>query len=590
MGSSAGSASASLSNADTVTITGNTTFQNKSGSTITFNDVMVKNATTIATTIAAMNPKGVELTQEDRERLFKMAIMTGLQESYMGTAPNMKDCDDVGIFQERSLVGWYADEATQAANKEKLQDVAYQTTNLVMGHDTIKGYHIFGLLDMKAWRTDPLWKVIADTQRPAEQYRQEYDKWEPVAESLLASFKGLLTGSSQAGCSAGSELLVTHANILSALSPTEFSEDLRTIVAKNPGVIALNEVSKARKAQIHEIAESNGYTMLIGSIQANTILVRNDIGAVTASGEVEVHGKMQGNDERAILWVTIDLGSGTPLTVLTTHALPGIESKGNPSGPKARWEAAVKSFSMFVQLAKEKAAEGMVIGTGDMNVDYARDKREEYPGFPWTAIENRGQGEGLRSTFTLAGLQATGTLGDRNIDYVYGWQSSSSPLKLTGYTIESNVNSDHNFVDATFTTGVEATSSSEYVGAGGTAAGSTARLTATTKAGFLEFRDKFPAVKSIGGWRAGSKVSVSDHPKGMAIDVMIPNYKSAAGKALGDAVAEYAIANASRLKIKYIIWRQRSYKFEYGKKWKQMASRGSDTDNHYDHVHISFQS
>lgn len=104
------------------------------------------------------------------------------------------------------------------------------------------------------------------------------------------------------------------------------------------------------------------------------------------------------------------------------------------------------------------------------------------------------------------------------------------------------------------------------------------------KAAVLAIRAEFPQIVSIGGWRSYSAYS-SDHPSGRAIDIMIPNYKS--NKALGDSVAAFMIANAKTLHVKYIIWRQRYYPISRGT-WSKMANRGSDTQNHMNHVHVSF--
>lgn len=109
------------------------------------------------------------------------------------------------------------------------------------------------------------------------------------------------------------------------------------------------------------------------------------------------------------------------------------------------------------------------------------------------------------------------------------------------------------------------------------------KLNAHGKAVVLDIRANFPQIKTIYGWRSYSAYS-SDHPSGRAIDIMIPSYKS--NKALGDAVAAYVIANSKRLNVRYLIWRQRNYTISRGY-WVSMANRGSDTANHYDHVHVS---
>ena len=54
----------------------------------------------------------------------------------------------------------------------------------------------------------------------------------------------------------------------------------------------------------------------------------------------------------------------------------------------------------------------------------------------------------------------------------------------------------------------------------------------------------------------------------------------------GDRIAECALANQEELGIDYVIWKQR---VNYGDGWERMADRGGITENHYDHVHISFE-
>jgi len=89
-------------------------------------------------------------------------------------------------------------------------------------------------------------------------------------------------------------------------------------------------------------------------------------------------------------------------------------------------------------------------------------------------------------------------------------------------------------------------------------------------------RDNFPQIHSFGGYRPGDM----DHGSGNAVDAMISS------RAQGDAVAEYVMAHAAELDVKYIIWRQRIWYPSSGT-WRGMADRGSITANHYDHVHVS---
>lgn len=95
----------------------------------------------------------------------------------------------------------------------------------------------------------------------------------------------------------------------------------------------------------------------------------------------------------------------------------------------------------------------------------------------------------------------------------------------------------------------------------------------------------WPQITSIGGRR--SEDGYGEHSSGNALDVMIPNYQTPEGKALGDAVASFVAQNATALGLDGFIWRQTSY--GYGGSFtsgKAMGDRGSDTQNHMDHVHI----
>ena len=90
---------------------------------------------------------------------------------------------------------------------------------------------------------------------------------------------------------------------------------------------------------------------------------------------------------------------------------------------------------------------------------------------------------------------------------------------------------------------------------------------------------------NIGGYREGDP---QDHGKGLAVDVMVP-----VGSEVGNQVAQYAVDNISNAGISYVIYRQQFYApvdniYGPANTWNQMPDRGSVTENHYDHVHVSF--
>jgi uncharacterized protein YgiM (DUF1202 family) len=98
-------------------------------------------------------------------------------------------------------------------------------------------------------------------------------------------------------------------------------------------------------------------------------------------------------------------------------------------------------------------------------------------------------------------------------------------------------------------------------------------------------RARFPQITTYYGVR---KDVTPDHPAGRALDIMIPNYKTKAGRALGFQVSAWAKSNARTLHIKYVIWDQHIWNIERDREgWRFMANRGSDSANHKNHVHVT---
>jgi septal ring factor EnvC (AmiA/AmiB activator) len=91
--------------------------------------------------------------------------------------------------------------------------------------------------------------------------------------------------------------------------------------------------------------------------------------------------------------------------------------------------------------------------------------------------------------------------------------------------------------------------------------------------------------RAVGGWVVG------EHPKGRACDFMVDANGSMPPQDQIDrgwAIAEWARENAEDLGIMYVIYRQQIWDVRRGDTgWRDMADRGSITENHFDHVHIS---
>ncbi|MEV5890434.1 coiled-coil domain-containing protein [Nonomuraea fuscirosea] len=100
-------------------------------------------------------------------------------------------------------------------------------------------------------------------------------------------------------------------------------------------------------------------------------------------------------------------------------------------------------------------------------------------------------------------------------------------------------------------------------------------------------QQRFQVPYGIGCYRAIQ--DGGEHPLGRACDFMLSRggaFPSGAELKRGDEIAAWAIKNAKRLGIMYIIYRQRIWHTRTGG-WRTMSDRGGTTANHYDHPHIS---
>ena len=122
-------------------------------------------------------------------------------------------------------------------------------------------------------------------------------------------------------------------------------------------------------------------------------------------------------------------------------------------------------------------------------------------------------------------------------------------------------------------------------GSGGGSAGSSKGLKPNGVKVLNAVRENWPQIKTIGTVRPDA---LPDHPSGRALDLMIPNYKSKAGKKLGHDLSRWLQKRHTELGINYIIWDQHIWNVQRDSQgWRSMASRGSDSANHKNHVHVT---
>lgn len=101
----------------------------------------------------------------------------------------------------------------------------------------------------------------------------------------------------------------------------------------------------------------------------------------------------------------------------------------------------------------------------------------------------------------------------------------------------------------------------------------------------------FPKLTDFQGF--GERSGHSDHPAGYAVDFMIADYRSPAGRASGWQVAQWMRAHAKELGIKYVIWDMKTWSVDQDQAgWRPYTRYGPNPDDnkgHRNHVHVSLQ-
>lgn len=97
---------------------------------------------------------------------------------------------------------------------------------------------------------------------------------------------------------------------------------------------------------------------------------------------------------------------------------------------------------------------------------------------------------------------------------------------------------------------------------------------------------QFPQIREIGGYRANGGGS-NDHPSGHALDIMVPGWDTAEGKALGDQINQFLHQNADSLGIDSTIWQD--FWAPVGGGGKKLGREGAN-EGHYNHIHAKVKS
>lgn len=104
----------------------------------------------------------------------------------------------------------------------------------------------------------------------------------------------------------------------------------------------------------------------------------------------------------------------------------------------------------------------------------------------------------------------------------------------------------------------------------------------------------FPQITSMGGKRSSSSstCAFSDHCIGLAVDFMIPRWRTADGNALGWRIAKWVQDHAEELNVSYVIRDRRKWNPSAGNSWRPYThpyGNSNPTLAHRDHVHVSVE-
>lgn len=91
-------------------------------------------------------------------------------------------------------------------------------------------------------------------------------------------------------------------------------------------------------------------------------------------------------------------------------------------------------------------------------------------------------------------------------------------------------------------------------------------------------------ITNIGMYRSPDRFN--EHSSGEAADIMIggDSKNNPALTQLGNRIAGFALGNAAQFGVQYVLWQQKQWNPDGSS--SPMEDRGSDTQNHFDHVHI----
>lgn len=240
--------------------------------------------------------------------------------------------------------------------------------------------------------------------------------------------------------------------------------DFARLLKRKPDIITLQEMASAKKRrQIREqyldceTCTYDGYLPQPPTPGSTPVIWNSDrfrlLGARTVKVTEPTYVGKRGAGpstirSKYINWVRLrDLVTGRAINVLNNHLVPSVQGgKGGPNNNKRRvaiYRKHMEALSALVYRIHQ-AKVGIVVVTGDFNVNYRKDRVLKPYVFPYRQLGKRG----MRASYEFLGLPRMGTHtlkggnSTRLIDYVY---LDNRPKVLTPkkQRIVRNMSSDH---------------------------------------------------------------------------------------------------------------------------------------------------
>lgn len=479
------------------------------------------------------------------------------------------DHDSVGIFQQRPASGW--------GDPLAIMDIGYAASAFFGGPDGPNSGSPAGLLDHPGWENRPKGEVAQDVQVSA--FPDRYAAWESAAAELLDVVHG--AGDDGDGNDCGDEAPpqsegydVASFNVLgwNDTAPggerpewpgggRRFPEAIDHLEGKGASIAALQEMHPRNQAYFHKNF-SDEWDYHAGT--EDYVIWNREDWRLVRSEEVKIP-YLRGRPRSQPFVLLERTSTGEKIWFL------GVHNAGDEQGAALRWRR--QALRAELAAVKSKRSDGFpVFLAGDFGDARDGASRSQCVLTPH-----------MTNAFGKSRNDCRKPAGDAAADHIY-----STGVTLKGGAVDrtplDKKLSDHPLVMATVpaqgTGGSCAPVPDNPIAENGIYTANAVKISNCMFGSFDNY------ISTIGGYRSSSRSG--NHETGCALDIMIRDWDTAPGVDHGDEIAKWLQDRAKEMGVQYLIWRQRIWSVPRASEgWRPLEDRGSDTANHFDHVHVS---